>query len=643
MGLKPVQRRRGGEVLRTQATMGQAGPTEGDESHKGLRFFLVGVRIVGLVAALLITQAHSDPLVLGEELTGYRWLILGVVVIYHLIAGVLVSLFDNKLVNAALILTDVCIGLGCTYLYGEAYFLLTFALPVLTICRTFGLTAALVTGVLGLMFYGVVYARPLVDQAAERQISGEELTLRLSLSGIQVAVSLLLAWLYSIAVSEGRRVLAIREEARTTREHLYQQISERAESVDLVYQEMTDQEAQVKNLSKEVAHLQHELDEAYKDLAKAKMDITTRQDQAQEEVSRMSEELSREKQILESECERLEAELEQRSRTFEGFRQLLGSLSLEETLLALVYYLQGRVPSAVCVVFMREDVQGVSYLYPEVADAADTDFFRELAIPAGEQSVGYVAATGTSLSIEDTRKEVGGRMLQVLEEQGRSALIMPLRAPADGRVMGVVYLGRANPNAFQSHEMTLCEEFLDLAGLAVARCQEFRMRVGGGLHDMVTGLHNGMYLAERMEEEVRRGRRYTYPVSLLLVDIDNFAPMEESLPTEVLDNILRQVAGLLLEAIRDTDVAARIEGDDFGILLVHSNRDSAVPIGERIRQEVADTTFGTPGQPLRLTVSVGVAGVPHDASDAQRLKEAAFGALAESRNQGGNRVSIFPR
>ena len=152
-----------------------------------------------------------------------------------------------------------------------------------------------------------------------------------------------------------------------------------------------------------------------------------------------------------------------------------------------------------------------------------------------------------------------------------------------------------------------------------------------------------MYLAERMEEEVRRGRRYTYPVSLLLVDVDNFTPMAERLDPEVLDNVLRQLAGLLLEAIRDTDVAARIEGDDFGILLVHSDRDSAVPIGERIRQEVADTTFGTPGQPLRLTVSVGVAGVPHDASDAQRLKEAAFGAIAEARANGGNRVATFPR
>ena len=623
--------------------MAQAGPAEAEEGHQGLRFFLVGVRIVGVIAAFLISQFHSDPLVFSTELVGFRWAITAGILVYHVVAGLLVSMVKNKGMMTLVIVSDVTVGLACTYLYGEAYFLLVFALPVLSICGTFGLTAALVAGVLGLMFYGLVYARPLLEKAVDNKISSETLTLKLSLTGIQAAISILMAWLYSIAVSEGKKTQAVRSEAQRTTELLYQQIAERTENVELVYAEMTDQEAKVKKLSKEVAHLEHELQEAYKDVAKARMVLTSREDQAEEKVSKISDEMLRERQTLEHQAERLELELEHRTRTLEGFRQLLGSLSLEETLLALVYHLQSRIPSSVCVVFMKEDVQGVCYLYPEVADAEDTDFFRELAIPVGEQSVGYVAATGSAVVIENSQIEVNGRVIEVLEGQGQSALILPMRAPSDGKVLGVVYVGRSEVAAFDKSDFDFCEEFLELAGLAVARCQEFRLRVGGGLHDVVTGLHNGMYLAERMEEEVRRGRRYTYPVSLLLVDIDNFSPMAERLESEVLDNVLRQLAGLILEAIRDTDIAARIEADDFGILLVHSDRDSAVPIGERIRQEVSDATFGTPGQPLRLTVSVGVAGVPHDASDAQRLKEAAFGAIADARAKGGNRVSIFPR
>lgn len=615
----------------------------GDDGHRGLSFFLLGVRVLGVIAALLISQFHSDPLVWATELLGFRWAITGGVLFYHVIAGSMAVAIRNRALSSILIATDVGVGLACTYLYGEAYFLLVFALPVLSICSAFGVTASLVAGVLGLMFYGVVYARPLLESFSNNSISAETLTLKLSLSGIQAAVSILMTWLFSIAVSEGRKTQDARVEAKKSTELLYQQLAEKSENVELVFQELGDQENKVKTLSKEVAHLTHELEEAYKDVAKARMTLTSREDQAEEKVTRLSGELSREKQVLESHCERLEVELDHRNRTLQGFRQLLVSLSLEETLLALVYYLQAKVPSSVCVVFMREDVQGTCYLYPEVADAEDTDFFRELAIPSGEHSVGYVAATGNPVLIADTRVEVGEQVLEVLRNQGRSAMVLPLRDPGDGGTQGVVYLGRNAPNAYQENDRVFCEEFLELAGIAVARCLEFRVRVGGGLHDVVTGLHNGMYLAERMEEEVRRGRRYTYPVSLLLVDIDNFTPMSQRLEVEVLDNVLRQLAGLILEAIRDTDVAARIEADDFGVLLVHSDRDSAVPIGERIRQEVSETTFGTPGQPLRLTVSVGVAGVPHDASDAQRLKEAAFGALADARARGGNRVSIYPR
>ena len=619
--------------------MSTAGPAEPVERHKGLRYFLIGVRVVGVIAALVVTRAHADPLVMANELIGYSAIVTGVVVFYHLVAGFLTGMTDSKALATILCFTDLASGLSLTYFYGEGYFLLAFALPVLTLCGTYGLTAALAMGVFGLIFYGLVYALPLMETGIE----SSTLTLRLSLSGVQVAVSLLMAWLYSIAVTEGDKTQKVRDEAQRTTELLYEQLAERTEGVELAFAEMTDQETKVKTLSKQVAHLEHELQEAYKDVAKARMALTSKEDQAEEQVTKISDEMLRERQMLENQAERLEGELQHRKKTLEGFRQLLGSLSLEETLLSLVYYMQSRVPSTVCVIFMKEDVQGVSYLYPEVADAEDTDFFRELAIPAGKLSVGYVAATGDPLIIPQGRVEIKGKVLETLEGQGQSALIAPIRNPGDGKVMGVVYLGRPAPNAYKHQDLGLVEEFLELAGIAVARCAEFRTRVGGGLHDVVTGLHNGMYLAERMEEEVRRGRRYTYPVSLLLVDIDNFTPMAERLEPEVLDNVLRQLAGLILEAIRDTDVAARIEGDDFGVLLVHSARDSAVPIGERIRQEVSDATFGTPGQPLRLTVSVGVAGVPHDASDAQRLKEAAFGAIADARARGGNRVSIYPR
>jgi diguanylate cyclase (GGDEF)-like protein len=614
---------------------------------RGLRLFLVGLRVLGVLCALLVSNGHATPLAMGDTFKDIGWVVASGVVFYHLIAAVLVSYSESKALLALFIIADASLGAAMTYLYGESYFLLTFALPVLEICSAFGLTAALVSAVLGIMFYGVVYARPLLDSLQQGVITAETFNLRISLSGIQAACSFLLAWLYSLAVAEEQKATAVKTQASRTTELLYRQLAEKAEENDLMFAEMNERDQKATALTREVTHLQHDLEEAYKDLAKARLAMSSRESQAEEKATRMSDEMWRERQALEDQATRLEQELNARNRTLEGFRHISGSLSLEETLLALVYHLQSRFPSVCCVVFMTEDVQGSQYLYPEVADAADTEFFRELAIPVGEQAAGWVAATGRSLRIDDTRLETDSGVVEVLAGQGRSALIVPMRNPdveaVSRSVMGVVYMSRAESGGYRDDDLSSVEEFLELASIVVARCLEFRYRVGGGLHDPVTGLHNGLYLAERMEEEVRRGRRYTYPVSLLLIDIDGFTPMMEKLGREILDNVLRQVAGLLIEAIRDTDTAARIEADDFGILLVHSDRDNAIPIAERIRQEVSQTTFGTPGQPLRLTVSVGVAGVPHDASDAQRLKEAAFGAIAEARSTGGNRVAIFPR
>jgi diguanylate cyclase (GGDEF)-like protein len=614
---------------------------------RGLRLFLVGLRVLGVICALLISNGHANPLALQETLKGVGWITASVVVFYHLVAAVLVAYSESTALLALFVITDVAVGAGLTYVYGEAYFLLTFALPVMEICAAFGLTAALVSAVLGIMFYAVVYARPLLESLHEGNISAETFNLRLSLSGVQAACAFLMAWLYSLAILEQNRATAVRAQTAKTTELLYRQLAERTEENELIYAAMNENEQKATALAREIQNLRHELDEAYKDLAKARLAMSSKDAQAEEKANRLTDEMWRERQALEDQATRLEQELNVRNRTLEGFRQISGSLSLEETLLALVYHLQSRFPSVCCVVFMAEDVQGTQYLYPEVADAADTEYFRELAIPVGEQAAGWVAATGRSLRVDDTRQQTDTGFVEALPGQGRSALVVPLRNPdldtGPGAVMGVVYMGRAEANGYTDSDVACVEEFMELASIVVARCLEFRYRVGGGLHDPITGLHNGLYLAERMEEEVRRGRRYTYPVSLLLIDIDGFTPMVDKLGRDVLDNVLRQVAGLLVEAIRDTDTAARIEADDFGILLVHSDRDNAIPIAERIRAEISQTTFGTPGQPLRLTVSVGVAGVPHDASDAQRLKEAAFGAIAEARAQGGNRVATFPR
>ena len=143
-------------------------------------------------------------------------------------------------------------------------------------------------------------------------------------------------------------------------------------------------------------------------------------------------------------------------------------------------------------------------------------------------------------------------------------------------VHGAVYLGRDEAGGYTPDDLNFLTEFCRLAGMAVGNALEFKNRISRGLHDPVTQLYNGLFLEERMKEEVRRGRRYTYPVSLLIVDIDNFNSLVEQAGEAVAEEILREISQVIRDAIRETDVPARVEGDDFAVLLVHSDRHNAL-------------------------------------------------------------------
>jgi len=105
--------------------------------------------------------------------------------------------------------------------------------------------------------------------------------------------------------------------------------------------------------------------------------------------------------------------------------------------------------------------------------------------------------------------------------------------------------------------------------------------------------------------------------------------------------VLRGVAEILRSCTRESDVLARLEGDDFALLVVHSDRNSAFNVAERVRALVEEHTFGQGPRKVRITASFGVAGIPHDAVNEEQLTMRATAALQQARNTGGNKVSFW--
>ena len=157
--------------------------------------------------------------------------------------------------------------------------------------------------------------------------------------------------------------------------------------------------------------------------------------------------------------------------------------------------------------------------------------------------------------------------------------------------------------------------------------------------DPLTGLHNRGFFQESLSVEVLRSRRYGRPLSLLLVDIDHFKLVNDALGHAAGDKALREVADRMRKTARATDVVARYGGEEFAVLLPETAHANALIAGERIRAAVDGTPVIGRAGTRALTISVGVATCPDNATEADKLLEQVDTALYAAKTGGRNRVA----
>jgi len=157
--------------------------------------------------------------------------------------------------------------------------------------------------------------------------------------------------------------------------------------------------------------------------------------------------------------------------------------------------------------------------------------------------------------------------------------------------------------------------------------------------DVLTGCLNRRALIEKLEKELDRARRYEFPVTILLIDLDRFKAVNDTLGHLVGDAVLRQLGELLRREVRSVDLVARYGGEEFVVLLPNTATDGGISFAERLRIRVARQDFTTGLAPLALTVSIGVATFP--ATPGQTVDEllaAADQALYRAKHDGRNLV-----
>jgi diguanylate cyclase (GGDEF)-like protein len=161
-------------------------------------------------------------------------------------------------------------------------------------------------------------------------------------------------------------------------------------------------------------------------------------------------------------------------------------------------------------------------------------------------------------------------------------------------------------------------------------------------HDLLTGLANRAFFAEKIEDAVARSRRYGEPFAILMLDLDKFKNVNDTLGHPAGDQLLRETAQRLKTALRETDVLARLGGDEFAIIQSSKDkpREDAASLADRI-VNVISTPYDIDGNIISVGTSVGIALAPEDAVDGTDLLKMADLALYGAKSAGRNGFRFF--
>ncbi|MDP3427196.1 MAG: GGDEF domain-containing protein, partial [Humidesulfovibrio sp.] len=183
--------------------------------------------------------------------------------------------------------------------------------------------------------------------------------------------------------------------------------------------------------------------------------------------------------------------------------------------------------------------------------------------------------------------------------------------------------------------VAMCDYFMNLHPLmrepVIVEVLVLLQKERGALVDELTELYNRRYFNDAIQREVERFKRFAQRFSLVMLDVDHFKRFNDSYGHPVGDDALKNVAAALRETARTFDHVVRYGGEEFALILPHTDAEQATAAAERLRQAVENRPVMVEANPVRLTVSLGVATFPEDAINARDLVARADEALYDAK------------
>lgn len=292
---------------------------------------------------------------------------------------------------------------------------------------------------------------------------------------------------------------------------------------------------------------------------------------------------------------------------------------------------QELVASERALVWMMEPESGI--LRP-VAALPDVGVFADQAAAFGEGLIGQAAARMRPRLVADAARDPRrGRR----EVASGAWLLYPI--VVHEWVLGVAQWTRPVHRPFSKADIARLDALVPQAAIALENVRIRAAMQRQAATDGLTGLWNHRKMQEILRDEMRRAARYHRPISILMMDVDSFKTFNDMYGHPQGDELLRQIAAILGTNVRTVDYVGRYGGEEFIVVLPETLKDDACRMAERIRCSVEEQAcLIIDGNPIRRTISVGVAAYPEDALNPGELVQRADEALYRAKHAGKNCV-----
>jgi len=312
---------------------------------------------------------------------------------------------------------------------------------------------------------------------------------------------------------------------------------------------------------------------------------------------------------------------------------LSGTLKLEETFQIIENMLQKLIDAQTIIIFIVKEIEGEEQFSVEWVRGPYSEYlltFKHFSLNPEESLLGFVAKKKESILITDTEIQ---REPKPLIKYERSEMAAPLLQKDE--LIGILYMGDSAPHSFNKEDLDLLTTIANQSAIAITNARLYEETHNMAITDGLTKLYTHRYFQERLAEEIKKARYYNSNVSLIMIDTDHFKEYNDTYGHPEGDQLLKEICEILKSYVRQKDVVCRYGGDEFAIILIEADGQTAFNTAERIRQAIQ---LRLNQREVKITASIGVASFPKDASSKEELIKRVDSALYEAKNKGRNRV-----